>query len=85
MALRLSALSTTALTGNTTLPVNKNSSTKVIAAITESTAGRREVIASELSRFVCAIPPICTSWPPGPSRCARARCWRRFIIFREER
>ena len=40
-------LSSNAFNGNTTLPVSKNSSTNVIAAITASTVGSREVIASQ--------------------------------------
>jgi hypothetical protein len=58
-------LSTNAFSGSTTLPVSRNSSTKVIAAITPRTSGRREVIASELSRLICAMPVICTCWSAG--------------------
>ena len=47
-------LSSNAFNGSTTLPVSKNSSTNVIAAITASTVGSREVIASQPSRLICA-------------------------------
>ena len=68
-------LSSNAFSGNTTLPVSKNSSTNVIAAITASTAGSREVIASQLSRLICAIPVICTCWPPGPATACNRSNW----------
>ena len=58
-------LSSNAFNGNTTLPVSKNSSTNVIAAITASTVGSRDVIASELSRLICAVPVIWTSLAAG--------------------
>jgi hypothetical protein len=38
-------LSSNAFSGRTTLPVSKNNSTKVIAAMTDSTSGSREVAA----------------------------------------
>ncbi len=44
-------LSTKAFSGRMTLPVSRNSSTKVMAAITPSTSGNRDVMASELSRL----------------------------------
>ena len=58
-------LSSNAFSGSITLPVSRNSSTKVIAAITPSTSGSREVIASELSRLICATPVSCTGCPAG--------------------
>ena len=44
--------STTAFSGSTTLPVNRNKSPKVITPITPSTQGSRVVIASTLSRLI---------------------------------
>jgi hypothetical protein len=47
----------------------------VIAAITASTAGSREVIASQLSRLICAMPVICTCWPPRPVTACNRSNW----------
>ena len=49
-------LSTNAFSGSITLPVSRNSSTNVIAAITPRTSGNRDVMASALSRLICATP-----------------------------
>src|SRR4029078_11748064 len=58
-------LSTNAFNGNTTLPVSRNSSTNVIAAMIPRTIGSRDVIARELSRLICATPVSCTCWSAG--------------------
>ena len=68
-------LSTNAFSGRTTLPVSRNSSTNVIAAITPSTSGSREVIASELSRLICATPVSCTGWPAGRATACNRSSW----------
>ena len=68
-------LSTNAFSGRTTLPVSRNSSTNVIAAITPSTSGSRDVIACELSRLICAIPVTCTGFPPGGLTACNASSW----------
>ena len=54
-----------ALIGSTTLPVSRNSSTNMMTAIRPNTNGSREMIASTLSRFVCASPPNSTTRPSG--------------------
>ena len=66
-AVRDKTLHISALIGITTLPVSRNSSTKVIAAITPSTVGSRSVTASTLSQLTCAIPAIWTDLPAGPA------------------
>jgi hypothetical protein len=50
------ALSSSVFSGNTTLPVSRNITTKVITAMTVSTSGNREVMASAVSRFTWATP-----------------------------
>ncbi len=64
-------LSTRAFSGKTTLPVSRNSSRKVITAMTPSTNGNREVMASTLSRLIWAIPVSCTARSPGPATACR--------------
>src|ERR1700716_1449108 len=58
-------LSTNDFSGNTTLPVSRNSSTNVIAAMIPRTVGSREGIACELSRLIWATPVSCTDLPAG--------------------
>ena len=53
-------LSSNAFRGNTTLPVNRNNSTRVMAPIVARTAGSRELIALALSWLICANPVIAT-------------------------
>ncbi len=66
-------LSTSALTGSTTLPVSRNSSTSMITAISPSTSGSREVIACTLSRLIWAVPVNSTVRPPGAATaCSRS-------------
>src|SRR6478752_9283621 len=68
-------LSTNAFSGNTTLPVSRNSSTNVITPMMPRTIGSREVIASELSRLTCATPVSWTGWPSGGvTACSRSSC-----------
>ena len=62
-----STLHISAFSGSTTLPVSRNSSTNVMAAISPSTSGSRSVTASTLSRLTCATPPISTDRPAGPA------------------
>ena len=70
-----STLRTRALTGRTTLPVSRNSSTKVTTAMMASTSGRREVMASTLSRLIWAMPVNSTARPPGvATSCRRSSC-----------
>ena len=47
------------------LPVNRNSSANMMAAMSPSTSGSRDVIASTLSRFTCAVPVMSTCLPAG--------------------
>src|SRR3954454_14480984 len=70
-----STLSTSALSGSTTLPVSRNNSPNVITAIRPSTAGSRDVIASTLSRLVCAIPVNSTGRPAGPGTACSRSSW----------
>jgi hypothetical protein len=66
-------LSSSALSGSTTLPVSRNSSRKVIAAMTDNTSGSREVTVFALSRLICAHPVSWTFWPPGvATACSRS-------------
>ena len=53
-----STLHTSALSGNTTLPVSMNKRMNVMTAIRPSTVGSCFVMASTLSRLVCADPAI---------------------------
>ena len=55
-AVSAETLSTSALTGSTTLPVNRNSRTNVVAAITPIASGSRSVMPAGLSRLICATP-----------------------------
>ena len=58
-------LSTNAFSGMTMLPVSRNSSTNMMTAMSPSTSGSRDVMASTLSRFVCAVPVMSTCLPAG--------------------
>src|SRR3954465_592341 len=58
-------LSNNAFNGSTTLPVSRNSSTNVMAAIAASTSGSRSVMPLELSLLTCATPVSCTAFPSG--------------------
>ena len=60
-----STLSTNAFSGITTLPVSRKSSTNMMTAISPSTSGSREVMASTLSRLVCAVPVKSTCLAAG--------------------
>src|SRR6478609_4692979 len=68
-------LSSTALTGNTTLPVNRNSSTMVMPAMIPSTSGSRLVIACTLSRLPCATPASCTVLSAGVATACSSSSW----------
>ena len=70
-------MSSNAFTGSTTLPVSRNSSTNVIAAITPSTSGSRESIAVALSRLVCAVPASSTGCRPDRDRVQPVELGRR--------
>src|SRR5258707_14456298 len=70
-----STLHTSALAGSTTLPVSKNSSTNVMAAISPKTSGSRSVTASTLSRLTCATPAISTDRPAGPATSCNRLSW----------
>src|ERR1700712_4597120 len=54
-------LSTTALSGSTTLPVSRKINANVMTAIKPRTHGRRSVIACTLSWLTCATPANCTT------------------------
>src|SRR3954470_1608722 len=58
-------LSTRAFSGRITLPVRRNNSTNVIAAITASTTGSRSVMPVELSSLIGATPVSRTGLPAG--------------------
>ena len=60
-----STLRIRAFTGRTTLPVSMNSSRNVMTAMMASTSGRREVMASTLSRLIWAMPVNATGRSPG--------------------
>ena len=66
-----SMLSTKAFSGTTTLPVSRNSSANMITAISPSTSGSRDVMASTLSRLICAVPVMSTGLPSGPATACR--------------
>ena len=70
-----STLSTSALSGSTTLPVSRNSSPKVMTAISPSTPGSRDVMASTLSRLICAMPVNSTGRPAGPGTACSRSSW----------
>src|ERR1700730_1548932 len=70
-----STLSTSALTGSTTLPVSRNNSPNVITAMRPNTAGSRDVMASTLSRLVCAMPVRSTGRPAGPGTACSLSSW----------
>ena len=65
-ALSESTFSTNAFSGTITLPVSRNSTANMITAMSPSTTGNRDVIASTLSRLTCAVPVNSTWRPPGP-------------------
>ena len=69
-------LTNTALTGNTTLPVNRNSSTRVMPAMIPSTSGTRLMMAFTLSRLLAAAPPRSTVLSPGTATVRRLSSWR---------
>src|ERR1700716_3955720 len=68
-------LSTNDFSGNTTLPVSRNSSTNVIVAMVPRTVGSREVIACELSRLIWATPVSCTDLPAGALTARSRSSW----------
>src|SRR4051794_25718499 len=70
-----STLSASALSGITTLPVSRNNSPNVIAAIRPSTAGNRDVMASTLPRLVCAMPVRSVGRPAGPGTACSRSSW----------
>jgi hypothetical protein len=65
-ALSESMFSTNAFSGIITLPVSRNSTANMITAMSPSTTGNRDVMASTLSRLTCAVPANSTWRPPGP-------------------
>ncbi len=64
-------LSANAFSGMTMLPVSRNSSTNMMTAISPSTSGSREVMASTLSRLICAVPVMSTCLPAGAGTACR--------------
>ena len=68
-------LSTNAFSGITTLPVNRNSRTNMMTAISPSTSGNRDAMASTLSRLICAVPVKSTCLPPGVGTACRRSSW----------
>src|SRR6201993_5590933 len=74
-AVNESTLHASAFTGSTTLPVSRNSSTNVMAAISPNTSGSRSVTASTLSRLTCATPPISADRPAGPATSCNRLSW----------
>ena len=71
-ALSESMLSTNAFSGIITLPVSRNSTANMITAMSPSTTGNRDVMASTLSRLTCAVPANSTSAPAGALDCVQA-------------
>ena len=67
--------STNAFSGIITLPVSRNSTANMITAMSPSTTGNRDVMASTLSRLTCAVPANSTSRPPGPWTACRPSSW----------
>src|SRR4029453_6665954 len=64
-----------AVGGKTTLPVSRNNSPNVITAMRPSTAGNRDVMASTLSRLVCAMPVRSVGRPAGPGTACSRSSW----------
>ena len=67
-----STLSTNAFSGIITLPVSRNNTTNMITAMSPSTTGSRDVMASTLSRLTCAVPANSMLRPPGAPTACRA-------------
>ena len=70
-----STFSANAFSGIITLPVSRNSTANMTTAMSPSTTGNRDVMASTLSRLTCAVPANRTSRPPGPRTACRPSSW----------
>jgi hypothetical protein len=68
-------LSTRAFSGKTTLPVSRNNNTNVIATISVSTMGSREVTARTVSRLIAAVPVSSACRPAGPRMACNRSSW----------
>ena len=64
----VAALSTSALTGRTTDPVNRNSSTKVVSAMSPPASGSRSAIEAKVSTSSADGPPTRRSPGAGTAR-----------------
>ncbi len=72
VAVRLSRLSTIALTGSTTLPVNRKSSTRVAPPMIPAASGNFATTAASVSTSWALSPVTSTGYGAGAARTSRA-------------